>query len=212
MVIPLGATSDAATTRQVEIDATMLDYGVLFEGTRGLSLADSCEIRKVKAYLPDDWDEGTAQLYAYLSIFAAIHGHNHHVTIELLAALKLFDHHRPSFKQGFSELWGCRFGIIKFVYYFHLKMHRWYSKQWDPATTGAVKAPSFCDDLNKWIDDSIVANWIPNTHGVSTFLLFHQANDAYHSRTSTPARAPLTPQHPNPVTDPNLTPPAPRLT
>ena len=44
MVIPPGATSDAATTRQVETDATMLDYGVLFEGARGLSLADSCEI------------------------------------------------------------------------------------------------------------------------------------------------------------------------
>mmetsp|Transcript_31582 Transcript_31582/g.35346 ORF Transcript_31582/g.35346 Transcript_31582/m.35346 type:complete len:444 (+) Transcript_31582:725-2056(+) len=67
IVIPPGATSDSATARQVEIDATMLDYGVLFEGARGLSLADSHEIRKVKAYLPDDWDEGTAQLYAFLS-------------------------------------------------------------------------------------------------------------------------------------------------
>ena len=128
MVIPPGATSDSATSRQVEIDATMLDYGVLFEGARGLSLADSREIRKVKAYLPDDLDEGTAQLYAFLSCFAATHGRYHPVAVELLSALKLFDHHRPSFKQGFSELWGCRFGIIKFVHYFHLKMHRWYSK------------------------------------------------------------------------------------
>ena len=149
MVIPSRATLDSATARQVKTDATMLDYGVLFKGTRRLSLADSREIRKVKAYLPVDWDEGTAQMYAFSSSFAATHGCYHPVSVKLLAALKLFDHYRASFKQGFSKLWGCRFGIIKFVHYFHLKMHWWYNRQWDPATTGSVKAPPFCDDLNK---------------------------------------------------------------
>ena len=39
MVTPLGATSVKA--RQEEVDAAMLDYGVLFKGTNRLSLADS---------------------------------------------------------------------------------------------------------------------------------------------------------------------------
>ena len=129
MMILRGATLNEATARQLKIEATMLDYGVLFEGARGLSLEDSREIRKMKAYLPVDWDEGTAQLYAFLLCFAASHGRYHPVTVEFLAALKLFNHHQTSFKRGFSKLWGCRFGIIKFVHYFHLKMHRWYNRQ-----------------------------------------------------------------------------------
>ena len=116
MVLPPGVTSDEAADRQEEEDDAMLDYGVLFEGANGLTLADSCEVHKGKPYLPVNWDEGTAQLWVYLSAFAAIRGRNHHVTAELHAALKLFDLHRPSFKKGFSALWGCRFGIIKFVH------------------------------------------------------------------------------------------------
>ena len=77
----------------------------------------------MKAYFPLDWDEGTAQLFAFLSGFSATHGRKHHVTVEFLKALKLFIRNRSSFKQGFSEIYGCRFGIIKLVHYFHLKMH-----------------------------------------------------------------------------------------
>jgi len=113
-----------ATACQLEIEAAMLNYGILFERARGLSLEDSREIRKMKAYLPLDWDEGTAQLYAFLFGFLASHGCYHPTTVDFLKPLKLFKHYQSSFKRGFSELWGCRFGIIKFVHYFHLKMHR----------------------------------------------------------------------------------------
>ena len=44
VMIPPGATSNEATTRQLEIEAAMLNYGILFEGARGLFLEDSCEI------------------------------------------------------------------------------------------------------------------------------------------------------------------------
>ena len=125
MMVPPGGTSNEVTARQLEIEAAMLDYGTVLEGGRVIGLEDSREIRNMKAYFPLDWDECTAQLYAFLSGFSTSHGRNHHVTVEFLKALKLFVQHRSSFKRGFSELYGCRFGIIKFVHYFHLKMHRW---------------------------------------------------------------------------------------
>ena len=177
MCIPPGGTSNEATIRQLEIEAANYDYMVVLEGGRGIGLEDSREIRKIKAYLPLDWDEGTAQLYAFLSGFLATHGRNHPVTVEMLKALKLFVHHFTAFKRGFTELYGCRFGIIKFVHYFHLKMHRWFARQWDPTTTEALRAPSFCDDLDKWINDSIVSTWIPETRGVPAFQAFHRSLD-----------------------------------
>jgi len=51
IVIPPGATSDSATARQHKMDTAILNYSGLFEGARGLSLADSREIWKTKAYL-----------------------------------------------------------------------------------------------------------------------------------------------------------------
>ena len=169
MCIPPGGTSNEATIRQLEIEAANYDYMVVLEGGRGIGLEDSREIRKIKAYLPLDWDEGTAQLYAFLSGFSATHGRHHPVTVEMLKALKLFVHHFTSFKRGFLELYGCRFGIIKFVHYFHLKMHRWFARQWDPTTTESLPAPPFCADLDRLINNSIATSWIPNTRGLPAF-------------------------------------------
>ena len=61
--------------------------------------------------------------------------------LELHAVLKLFVKNRFSFKKGFTALWGCCLGIVKLVHYFQLKIQRWYSRQWDSAETGTVKAP-----------------------------------------------------------------------
>ena len=152
----------------------------------------------MKHYFPLDWDEGTAQLFAFLSSFSATHGRNHHVTVEFLKALKLFIRNRSSFKRGFSEIYGCRFGIIKFVHYFHLKMHRWFFRQWDPSTTESLPAPAFCADLNKWLDDSIVTSWIPDTRGVPLLQPFHRELDERRGLISRSPGIPLTPQNPNP--------------
>jgi len=58
MVTPPGAMSKEASFRQDEEDDTMLDYGVVYKGATGLSLADSQAIRKSRAYIPLNWDEG----------------------------------------------------------------------------------------------------------------------------------------------------------
>ena len=198
MFIPPGGTSNEASARQLEIEASIYDYSTVVEGGRGIGLEDSREIRKVKAYLPLDWDEGMSQLYAFLSGFSATHGRQHGVSVEWLKALKLIEHNYTAFKRGFTELYGCRFGIIKLVHYFHLKMHRWFALQWAPTTTESLPSPSFCADLNKWIIDSIASSWIPETRGVPSFREFHRILDIAQGRISAPGPAPLTPTNPNP--------------
>ena len=78
-------------------------------------------------------------------------------------------------------------------------MHRWYGRQWDPAATDSLPASSFCADLNKWLDDSIVATWIPTTHGVPAFQGFHRTLDEWQGCViRTPVPVPLTPENLNP--------------
>ena len=88
MVTPLGATSDEAAAHQDKEDDAILGYGVLYEGTNGLKLAEAREIRKSHVYFPLNWDEGRDQLWAFLAAFSSLHGCNHYVTIEFYAALQ----------------------------------------------------------------------------------------------------------------------------
>ena len=115
----------------------MLEYGVVSEGNGNwFTLTEASEIQKSYAYLLLNWDEEQDRLWAFLAAFSSLHGCNHHVTIELHTTLQLFVLYQPSFKKDFTALWGCRLGIVKLVHYFHLKMQRWYSRQWSPFTTG----------------------------------------------------------------------------
>ena len=82
----------------------MLDYDIVSKTTNGLSLTDAYAIHKGNVYIPLNWDEETDQLWAFLAIFASIHGRRHHVIAELYAALKLFVKHCPPFKKGFTAL------------------------------------------------------------------------------------------------------------
>ena len=198
MCIPPGGTSNEASARQLEIEAANYDYSTILEGGQRIGLDDSREIRKVKAYLPLDWDEGTAQMYAFLSGFSANHGLHHPVTVKMLKALKLLEHHYTGFKRGFLELYGCWFGIIKLVHYFHLKINRWFARQWDPTTTESLPALPSCADRDKWIKDSIATSWIPDTRGLPAFPEFHHILDILQGRISAPAPSPLTPENPNP--------------
>ena len=93
---------------------------------------------------------------------------------------------------------GYCLGIVKVVHYFHLKMQQWYSRQWDPATTGTIKTPSFVNDLYNWINESIEVTWVPNTRGILAFQSLHQTNDDYHNHRNQPppTRAPTAQQPP----------------
>ena len=162
-------------------------------------MAKSC------AYLANNWDKGQDKLWLFLTTFSTIHGCNHHFTIKLHAAIKLFVLYQPSFKKGFTALWGCHLGIIKLVHYFHLKMQRWYSRQWSSVTSDRVATPTFVKNLNNWIDSSIVANWIPDTKTVPALRPLHQSWNDYNNciNSSPPVRAP--PPPPNPAQ--SVTPP-----
>ena len=74
-------------------------------------------IYKREAFLPNNRDKERDQLWAYLTVFYAIHGQQHHVAKKLYVSIKLFVLPMSSFKKGLTNLFGCHLGITKVVHY-----------------------------------------------------------------------------------------------
>eukprot|EP00536_Pseudo-nitzschia_multiseries_P016623 jgi/Psemu1/46940/gm1.46940_g len=83
-ILPLAFTppggSAASLKREQEAAATVAAYDTMIS-TEGnsLTLKDSLELQKTKAYLPIDWTEATTQLESYLAVLATILGMHHPV-------------------------------------------------------------------------------------------------------------------------------------
>eukprot|EP00536_Pseudo-nitzschia_multiseries_P009678 jgi/Psemu1/23979/gm1.23979_g len=81
-ILPLAFTppggSAASLKREQEAAATIAAYDTIIS-TEGnfLTLKDSLELQKTKAYLPIDWTEATTQLESYLAVLATILGLHH---------------------------------------------------------------------------------------------------------------------------------------
>eukprot|EP00536_Pseudo-nitzschia_multiseries_P014695 jgi/Psemu1/39784/gm1.39784_g len=83
-ILPMAFTppggSAATLKREQEAAATVAAYDTMIS-TEGnsLTLKDSLELQKTKAYIPVDWTEATTQLESYLAVLATILGLNHDV-------------------------------------------------------------------------------------------------------------------------------------
>ena len=196
-ITPPGATSCQAMARQEEDREVYMDYNTVYEGNgNGLTLAESRQLRSSKAFVPSNWDEGFDQLFSALSLFRALHGRDHPVSVKFHKSLRLLVKNKPTLKKGMTILFGCQLGIAKLVHYYHASLQRWYIEQCDPSTTDIVPPPEFTDDINKWVRKNIITSWIPETASVTAFQGLHRSWDERHHQP--PARQPLTPSHPNP--------------
>eukprot|EP00536_Pseudo-nitzschia_multiseries_P016594 jgi/Psemu1/46796/gm1.46796_g len=83
-ILPLAFTppggSAATLKREHEAAANVAAYDTMIS-TQGnsLSLKDSLELQKTKAYIPLDWTEATTQLKSYLAVLATLLGATHDV-------------------------------------------------------------------------------------------------------------------------------------
>eukprot|EP00536_Pseudo-nitzschia_multiseries_P010915 jgi/Psemu1/27376/gm1.27376_g len=83
-ILPLAFTppggSAATLKREHEVAANVAAYDTMIS-THGnsLSLKDSLDLQKTKAYIPLDWTEATTQLKSYLAVLATLLGATHNV-------------------------------------------------------------------------------------------------------------------------------------
>ena len=91
---PTGSCFHEVRTRQNEDQDIILDYAVsvVHEWNKnGLTMSEARNICQSQSFLPNNWDKGQDQLWAYLTLFSALRGHNHHVAIKIHTAIKLFN-------------------------------------------------------------------------------------------------------------------------
>eukprot|EP00536_Pseudo-nitzschia_multiseries_P017338 jgi/Psemu1/50478/gm1.50478_g len=167
-ILPLAFTppggSAASLKREQEAAATVAAYDTMIS-TEGnsLTLKDSLELQKTKAYLPIDWTEATTQLESYLAILATILGMHHPVVQGYqngLAKLKL---QQMPLRRAIADELGELITPSIVVYYFQIRVRGWLEEQW--GSTFTVPSPDFGKDFQAF---RITQNlyWLPNVTNV----------------------------------------------
>eukprot|EP00536_Pseudo-nitzschia_multiseries_P013057 jgi/Psemu1/33975/gm1.33975_g len=167
-ILPLAFTppggSAASLKREQEAAATVAAYDTMIS-TEGnsLTLKDSLELQKTKAYLPIDWTEATTQLESYLAVLATILG-MHHPAVQGyqngLAKLKL---QQMPLRRAIANELGELITPSIVVYYFQIWVQGWLEEQW--GSTFTVPSPDFGKDFQAFC---ITQNlyWLPNVTNV----------------------------------------------
>eukprot|EP00536_Pseudo-nitzschia_multiseries_P014180 jgi/Psemu1/37770/gm1.37770_g len=168
-IFPLAFTppggSAASLKRDQEAAATVAAYNTMIS-TEGnsLTLKDSLELQKTKAYLPIDWTEATTQLESYLALLVNILGMHHPVVQGYqngLAKLKL---QQMPLRRAIANESGELITPSIVVYYFQIRMRGWLEEQW--GSTFTVPSPGFRKDLQAFrITQNL--HWLPNVTNVA---------------------------------------------
>eukprot|EP00536_Pseudo-nitzschia_multiseries_P019653 jgi/Psemu1/62085/gm1.62085_g len=156
--------SAASLKREQEAAATVAAYDTMIS-TEGnsLTLKDSLELQKTKAYLPIDWTEATTQLESYLAVLATILGMHHPVLQGYqngLAKLKL---QQMPLRRAIADELGELITPSIVVYYFQIRVRGWLEEKW--GSTFTVPSPDSGKDFQAF---RITQNlyWLPNVTNV----------------------------------------------
>eukprot|EP00536_Pseudo-nitzschia_multiseries_P017062 jgi/Psemu1/49151/gm1.49151_g len=122
-ILPLAFTppggSAATLKREHEAAANVAAYDTMIS-TQGnsLSLKDSLELQKTKAYIPLDWTEATTQLKSYLAVLATLLGATHNVVKSYQRGLSRLEWQQMPLQRAIADELGERITPAIVVYYF----------------------------------------------------------------------------------------------
>eukprot|EP00536_Pseudo-nitzschia_multiseries_P004967 jgi/Psemu1/11391/gm1.11391_g len=122
-ILPLAFTppggSAATLKREHEAAANVAAYDTMIS-TQGnsLSLKDSLELQKTKAYIPLDWTEATTQLKSYLAVLATLLDATHNVVKSYQRGLSRLEWQQMPLRRAIADKLGERIIPAIVVYYF----------------------------------------------------------------------------------------------
>eukprot|EP00536_Pseudo-nitzschia_multiseries_P019342 jgi/Psemu1/60198/gm1.60198_g len=126
-ILPLAFTppggSAATLKREHEAAANVAAYDTMIS-THGnsLSLKDSLDLLKTKAYIPLDWTEATTQLKSYLAVLATILGATHNVVKAYQRGLSRLEWQQMPLRRAIADELGDRITPTIVVYYFQVRI------------------------------------------------------------------------------------------
>eukprot|EP00536_Pseudo-nitzschia_multiseries_P011744 jgi/Psemu1/29809/gm1.29809_g len=163
-ILPMAFTppggSAATLKREQEAAATMVAYDTMIS-TEGnsLTLKDSLELQKTKAYIPVDWTEATTQLESYLAVLATILGLNHDVVTSYQQGLRRLKIQQMPLRRAIADEVGEFLTPAIVVYYFQIRVRGWLEEEWEAAST--LPSPDFGVDFHTFRMTQNL-NWLPN--------------------------------------------------
>eukprot|EP00536_Pseudo-nitzschia_multiseries_P015378 jgi/Psemu1/217847/e_gw1.872.11.1 len=167
-ILPLAFTppggSAATLKREHEAAANVAAYDTMIS-THGnsLSLKDSLDLQKTKAYIPLDWTEATTQLKSYLAVLATLLGATHNVVKSYQRGLSRLEWQQMPLRRAIADELGDRITPAIVVYYFQVRIRGWLEEQWEADTT--LPSPDFGEDIHRFRMTQNL-NWLPNVSNV----------------------------------------------
>eukprot|EP00536_Pseudo-nitzschia_multiseries_P012952 jgi/Psemu1/210162/e_gw1.524.25.1 len=177
-ILPLAFTppggSAATLKREHEAAANVAAYDTMIS-TQGnsLSLKDSLELQKTKAYIPLDWTEATTQLKSYLAGLATLLGATHDVVKGYQRGLSRLEWQQMPLRRAIADEVGERITPAIVVYYFQVRVRGWLEEQWESDTT--LPSPDFGEDIHRFRMTQNL-NWLPNVSNVDALRALQLPN------------------------------------
>eukprot|EP00536_Pseudo-nitzschia_multiseries_P019647 jgi/Psemu1/62045/gm1.62045_g len=130
-----------------------------------LSLKDSLDLQKTKAYIPLDWTEATTQLKSYLAVLATLLGATHNVVKAYQRGLSRLEWQQMPLRRAIADELGDRIppAIVR--------IRGWLEEQWEADTT--LPSPDFGEDIHRFRMTQNL-NWLPNVSNVDALRALQQ--------------------------------------
>eukprot|EP00536_Pseudo-nitzschia_multiseries_P018179 jgi/Psemu1/54452/gm1.54452_g len=190
-ILPLAFTppggSAATLKREHEAAANVAAYDTMIS-THGnsLSLKDSLDLQKTKAYIPLDWTEATTQLKSYLAVLATILGATHNVVKAYQRSLSRLEWQQMPLRRAIADELGDRITPAIVVYYFQVRIRGWLEEQWEADTT--LPSPDFGEDIHRFRMTQNL-NWLPNVSNVDALRALQQPSTPIAPPSAPPAQS-----------------------
>eukprot|EP00536_Pseudo-nitzschia_multiseries_P017358 jgi/Psemu1/50546/gm1.50546_g len=168
--------SAATLKREQEAAANVAAYDTMIT-TKGnsLTLKDSLELQKTKAYIPVGWTEAITQLESYLAVLATILGVHHEVVQGYQNGLMRLKLQQMPLQRAIADKLGELITPSIVLYYFQIGVRGWLEEQW--GSTFHIRSPDFGTDFHAFrITQNL--HWLPNVSNVAAVRHLQRTSQA----------------------------------
>eukprot|EP00536_Pseudo-nitzschia_multiseries_P008670 jgi/Psemu1/21042/gm1.21042_g len=149
-----------------------MKHKVMYRDLPSLTLKDSLELQKTKAYILVDWTEvDTTQLESYVAVLATIIGLNHDVVTSYQQVLSRFKIQQMPLRRAIADEVGELLTPAIVVYHFQIRVRGWLEEQWEAASP--IPSPDFGANFHTF-QMSQNLNWLPNVSNVAALRLLRR--------------------------------------
>jgi hypothetical protein len=165
-ITPMDTMSPQAIQARQE-DAQQADiFDLSGDNTHGsLTTADANRMRNSKGFVPTEWTDARAQLWASQVLYAVLLGPAHPVTKALVSFVSLFDRIETRLQRVMEAEYGGKKAGAMLVLYAHMKLFYWLENQTNYSITEHLAPPDLVEGLARFqVTNNLDGSLLPETY------------------------------------------------